>query len=171
MSCDNSMTVFMLYLRKWENKYLCTYSNNTFQKNLVHTIEIKYRFFLSTLCQKCLEKEIRNKQKDTIEIIIRGLVKLHHNQKLFYTKDERKKKLTETNCWVVTNLKRFIFPVTPQVYTYELEFERKSLGMMQLMQIGNWGTNITQSSQFSTLDATILVCDLIVKTMAQSLLI
>ena len=31
--------------------------------------------------------------------------------------------------------------------------------------------NITQSLQFSTLDATILVCDLIVKTMAQSLLI
>ena len=47
---------------------------------------------MSKLCQKCLEKEIRNKQKDIIEIIIRGLVKLHHNQKLFYTKDERKKK-------------------------------------------------------------------------------
>ena len=46
---------------------------------------------MSKLCQKCLEKEIRNKQKDIIEIIIRGLVKLHHNQKLFYTKDERKK--------------------------------------------------------------------------------
>ena len=50
---------------------------------------------MSTLCQKCLEKEIRNMQNDTTEIIIRGLVKLHHNQKLFYTKDEKKNLLKQ----------------------------------------------------------------------------
>ena len=49
------------------------------------------------------------------------------------------------------NLRSFL-RVNFQKCTYYWSLNGKALEVMQLMQIGNWGTtNITQSSQFSTL--------------------